>query len=240
MPFRALILPLVLCTSIACSSSRGDGLPVTELDAGTPTSAFTGPGRAPDGSAAQLDAVPGAIAGKTPDAMVTYTRGVDATGLDGGTVPDTMEVQSPDTATTPDAMPDSTVLTMPPDAMVSTCENVDLKTGKAFPVGEGKACRLDRYTVGTCRAGACCAGCWDGRTCQTGKAETACGKFGAACEDLTGLWTCVKVTPVNAQVGGCRVAADESTCYKRVCSAVIAPVCCTQGVLPGSGKCRTL
>jgi hypothetical protein len=129
-------------------------------------------------------------------------------------------------------MPDATVMT-------STCEDVDGKTGKLFPVGENQACRVNRSAVGRCHAGACCTGCWTGTACVAGTAEAACGKAGAACEDLTNQWTCVVVTPANAVVGGCRLAARESTCVRRTCVVRGATECCQAGQVPGTGKCRT-
>jgi hypothetical protein len=42
-------------------------------------------------------------------------------------------------------------------------------------------CTTPRGASGTCRAGVCCTGCWDGTRCVGGRSGTACGIGGGAC-----------------------------------------------------------
>ncbi|MFK7991429.1 MAG: RCC1 domain-containing protein [Sandaracinaceae bacterium] len=59
----------------------------------------------------------------------------------------------------------------------------------------------DECTNGTCRSEACCFGCWDGSSCQTGNATGACGAEGQACSACGSGQTC------NA--GRCEVIPGE-------------------------------
>ncbi|NOY94202.1 MAG: hypothetical protein GXP55_23735, partial [Deltaproteobacteria bacterium] len=45
----------------------------------------------------------------------------------------------------------------------------------------GSSCTDAGGAAGTCRAGACCTGCWDGAACQAGATTGACGAAGAVC-----------------------------------------------------------
>jgi hypothetical protein len=48
------------------------------------------------------------------------------------------------------------------------------------PRPESTACTTDGFS-GFCRSGACCVGCWNGTSCQSGFSAAACGQGGVAC-----------------------------------------------------------
>lgn len=60
------------------------------------------------------------------------------------------------------------------------CGDCSLPTdGGCMPAPDGTACTGG----GTCRAGACCTGCWDGMQCQPGDTARLCGVGGSGCFD---------------------------------------------------------
>jgi hypothetical protein len=61
-------------------------------------------------------------------------------------------------------------------AACSDCGECGECTAGACGPADGTAC-----STGTCRAGACCDGCWDGMACQSGDQATACGAGGDMC-----------------------------------------------------------
>jgi len=75
---------------------------------------------------------------------------------------------------------------------------------------------------GTCRAGACCDGCWDGATCQAGDAPTACGDDGAMCNACLPCQRCESGVCITGMEGdACTSASMQSgTCH----GAIL--VCC--------------
>ncbi len=48
-------------------------------------------------------------------------------------------------------------------------------------VAELGACTTPRGDAGACRSGSCCAGCWNGTRCVSGRAASACGRRGTMC-----------------------------------------------------------
>ncbi|MFN7700848.1 MAG: hypothetical protein ACK5U8_23340 [Deltaproteobacteria bacterium] len=48
-------------------------------------------------------------------------------------------------------------------------------------VPERGACTTPRGDAGSCRSGSCCAGCWNGTRCVSGRSPAACGLRGANC-----------------------------------------------------------
>ena len=78
---------------------------------------------------------------------------------------------------------------------------------------------------GLCRAGACCAGCWDGHACVSGADVAACGAGGAACQSCADSTCTVAVCrgwcrfePING--AGCPACggAGEPCCAKATCA----------------------
>jgi hypothetical protein len=88
---------------------------------------------------------------------------------------------------------------------------------------------------GTCRAGACCVGCWDGSQCLAGNTVAACGTNGATCDRCT--WGCTTFSgPVNNPCSGApgvtSVAAYQPICASSGCthaSAAVVTCCGSEG-----------
>jgi hypothetical protein len=87
---------------------------------------------------------------------------------------------------------------------------------------------------GTCRAGACCVGCWDGSQCLAGNTVAACGTNGATCDRCT--WGCATFTgPVNNPCGGdygvTSIAAYQPYCGSSGCyrSSSVTTCCGSSG-----------
>jgi len=74
--------------------------------------------------------------------------------------------------------------------------------GLAACFGEGSVCSSGAAT-GTCRAGACCTGCWDGVACNAGSSVTSCGRNGGACGACNDGNVC---TTDSCTAGSCAVA----------------------------------
>lgn len=53
--------------------------------------------------------------------------------------------------------------------------------GPCDGLAELARCTTARGVAGTCRAGLCCTGCWDGTRCVGGRSGAACGVGGGAC-----------------------------------------------------------
>ncbi|RLB48979.1 MAG: hypothetical protein DRJ42_22060, partial [Deltaproteobacteria bacterium] len=77
-------------------------------------------------------------------------------------------------------------------AMCTACTPCsDCAGGTCVPKAVGDACTSGSGQDGTCRGAAvlCCAGCWDGTSCQPGDADAACGSRGRACQTCDGVRT---------------------------------------------------
>lgn len=93
--------------------------------------------------------------------------------------------------------------------------------------GEGTAC-TSAGVSGTCHIGACCTGCWDGVSCQSGTAASGCGVRGGSCTTCDDRNTCT-----------------TDTCTAGICGAVSAPagttcddgLYCTTGDACAAGRC---
>jgi hypothetical protein len=68
-------------------------------------------------------------------------------------------------------------------------------------VPELGACTTPRGESGICRMGSCCAGCWNGTRCVSGRSAAACGRRGAACA------TCADTDACTSDV-----CSDTGTC----------------------------
>ena len=79
------------------------------------------------------------------------------------------------------------------DDACSPCERC--MRGVCEPIADGERC-----TSGTCYAGACCTGCWDGAACVAGNDPLICGAEGAGCEACDTFSTCGEL--------GCALSAD--------------------------------
>jgi len=44
---------------------------------------------------------------------------------------------------------------------------------------------------GVCHLGSCCTGCWNGSSCLSGTASSACGQYGATCKKCIFIQKCV-------------------------------------------------
>ncbi|MBX7191741.1 MAG: hypothetical protein K1X94_06775, partial [Sandaracinaceae bacterium] len=54
-------------------------------------------------------------------------------------------------------------------------------TEPCIGIAEMGACTTPRGDAGSCRSGTCCAGCWNGTRCVSGRTAAACGRRGANC-----------------------------------------------------------
>lgn len=89
----------------------------------------------------------------------------------------------PDAFVPPDAPPECTGASCPDDGNPCT-QNLCTDGHCAFPnQPDGLACTDVGGHSGSCRAGACCAGCWDGAACVTGTSIAECGSAGQLCKD---------------------------------------------------------
>src|SRR5262249_20311854 len=78
----------------------------------------------------------------------------------------------------------------------------------APPIGPSlEPCALVSCPNGTCRAGACCDGCWNGTSCRPGTEPAACGSHGVACaacsaSEICGGGACVSCNGNPCTCGG--------------------------------------
>lgn len=110
-------------------------------------------------------------------------------------------------------------------------------TGSCFfpasttPTGRNFVLSGDRCpTGGTCRAGSCCQGCWNGTECLAGNTLSACGTGGAACEQCA--WLCSSFTgtaynPCGGASGRTSIVAQQPSCAGTCTHAALtAATCC--------------
>lgn len=100
------------------------------------------------------------------------------------------------------------LLMMPEDAIVGLDEyaadivNFALasETAPCASVPELGACTTSRGEPGRCRAGSCCAGCWNGTRCVSGRSASACGRGGGMCATCSDADACTSdvCTPEGA------------------------------------------
>jgi len=112
--------------------------------------------------------------------------------------------------------------------------------------GEGTVCASGAAT-GTCRAGSCCAGCWDGISCNAGSSVTSCGRNGAACGacndgNVCTTDSCTAGSCVVAPVGSGTPCDDGNVCTSAdVCSVgatcIGSAVSCDDGLACTSDSC---
>lgn len=68
-------------------------------------------------------------------------------------------------------------------------------------IAEMGACTTPRGDAGSCRSGVCCAGCWNGTRCVSGRSAAACGRRGANCATCADTDACT--SDVCSDTGSC-------------------------------------
>lgn len=97
--------------------------------------------------------------------------------------PKVLDGPTPDAFVPSDAPPECTGSACPDDGNPCT-QNLCVDGSCQFPnQNDGLACTSSSGHSGRCRAGACCAGCWDGAACVTGTTIDECGSAGQLCKD---------------------------------------------------------
>jgi hypothetical protein len=103
-----------------------------------------------------------------------------------------------------------------------------------FPSGpcagsaEGAICSVGAAT-GSCRAGRCCTGCFDGTRCRLGVTESACGVGGGSCA------SCADSDPCSRDVCSLGACSHPPSAMGTVCDDSL--FCTSSDVCDGAGRC---
>ncbi|MCG8555023.1 MAG: hypothetical protein MJD61_07000 [Proteobacteria bacterium] len=101
---------------------------------------------------------------------------------------------------------------------------------QCLALSEGDPCTTHAGASGICRGPAatltCCAGCWDGSTCQAGDAAAACGQGGALCAACDDANECTADACTAASCANTvRPAGSSCSTGGTVCDGLSAPAC---------------
>jgi hypothetical protein len=101
-------------------------------------------------------------------------------------------------------------------------------------VPELGACTTPRGDAGLCRMGSCCAGCWNGTRCVSGRTASACGRRGTMCATCADTDACT--SDVCSDTGACTYpAAPRGTICDDGLFCTAADRCDGAGRCAGSG-----
>jgi hypothetical protein len=64
-------------------------------------------------------------------------------------------------------------------------------------LAEAASCTTIGGAAGTCRAGLCCTGCFDGTRCRAGASASSCGTGGGACAACADTDACTPICSVG-------------------------------------------
>ncbi len=96
-------------------------------------------------------------------------------------------------------------------------------------LGDGAACSIGGED-GTCRANACCTGCWDGSACNPGSDVSLCGRGGEFCNDCVDGNECTVDVCSEARTCGNPAESTGTPCDDGV-------FCTENDVCNGAGAC---
>ncbi len=98
-------------------------------------------------------------------------------------------------------------------------DSVSVELEELIESNDGDSCSQGA-TPGTCRAGACCTGCWDGATCRSGQSIADCGAGGEDCatcndglsctQDMCNMGACGSQVVMGCSIDGMCVDAGTS------------------------------
>ena len=121
-------------------------------------------------------------------------------------------------------LPDDAILGL--DDYASDIVNFSLGslTEPCIGVPELGACTTPRGDAGSCRSGSCCAGCWNGTRCVSGRSASACGRRGTMCATCADSDACT--SDICSDTGTCTypdaprgtVCDDGISCTTDTCS----------------------